>query len=338
MPTREYRRALLAAAAVAVVAVNGLAPAHAADPKDKWCAGVKIAAFPGGPQGGVFANNVLNGFRQAEHDLGPTVTYYFSDWDPNKMLTQIKQAIATKVDGIATYGFGGDPATDPLVEQAYAQGIVFTSLNTSLPLAQAKYSAQGFGYVGAPNYKAGFALGTEAAKRAGLASGDKVFVWGLKGQGGDRGQRTVGVIDAFEKVGAKVIYQEIDSATNADPNAGTATFVGVIKKDPTIKIVVTDHGGLTSNVSVYAKAASLKPGQVFFAGFDMSPNTARAVEEGYQNLVIDQQPFLQGYLPLLNICLTKKFGFSGLDVNTAGAFVDKSNVAAVAPLAAQEIR
>jgi simple sugar transport system substrate-binding protein len=54
--------------------------------------------------------------------------------------------------------------------------------------------------------------------------------------------------------------------------------------------------------------------------------------------VIDQQPYLQGYLPILNICLTKKFGFSGLDVNTAGAFVDPNNVDAIAPLAAQEIR
>jgi len=329
--------ALLAVAAVAgTLAFVG--KASATDPTDKWCAGVKIAAFPGGPQGGVFANNVYNGFRQAEHDLGPTMNYYFSDWDPNKMLTQIKQAIATKVDGIATYGFGGDSATDPLVDQAYAKGIIFTSLNTSLPMAQGKYAPDGFGYVGAPNYKAGFALASEAAKRAELKSGDEVFVWGLKGQGGDRGQRTVGVIDAFEKVGAKVIYQEIDSATNADPNAGTATFVGVVKKNANVKIVVTDHGGLTSNVSVYAKAASLKPGQIFFAGFDMSPNTAQAIQDGYQNLVIDQQPFLQGYLPILNICLTKKFGFSGLDINTAGAFVDKTNAAAVAPLAAKEIR
>ena len=332
---KQFRRALVATTALALGVIG---TANAADPKEKWCAGVKIAAFPGGPQGGVFANNVYNGFRQAERDLGPTMTYYFSDWDPNKMLTQIKQAIATKVDGIATYGFGGDAPTDPLVEQAYAQGIVFTSLNTSLPLAQAKFAPQGFGYVGAPNYKAGADLATEAARRAQLKSGDKVFVWGLRGQGGDRGQRTVGVIEAFEKIGAKVIYQEIDSATNADPNAGTATFVGVIKKNSDAKIVVTDHGGLTSNVSVYAKAASLKPGQVFFAGFDMSPNTAQAIQDGYQNLVIDQQPFLQGYLPILNICLTKKFGFSGLDINTAGAFVDKTNAAAVAPLAAQEIR
>jgi len=329
----------LAAVSAATLALTLAAgPAGATDPTPKWCSGVKIAAFPGGPQGGVFANNVYNGFRQAEADLGPTVTYYFSDWDPNKMLQQIQQAVATKVDGIATYGFAGEPATGPIVDQAFAQGTIFTSLNTALPDSQKKYSAQGFGYVGAPNYDAGFALGSEAAKRAKLQAGDQVFVWGLKGQGGDRGQRTVGVIDAFEKAGAKVIYQEIDSATNADPNAGTATFVGVMGANPGIKVVVTDHGGLTSNVGVYAKAASLKPGQVYFAGFDMSPNTAQAVKEGYQNLVIDQQPFLQGYIPILNICLTKKFGFSGLNINTAGAFVDSTNVDAVAPLAAVEIR
>jgi simple sugar transport system substrate-binding protein len=36
--------------------------------------------------------------------------------------------------------------------------------------------------------------------------------------------------------------------------------------------------------------------------------------------------------------LTKKFGFSGLDINTAGGFLDKDNVAIVAPLAKLEIR
>ena len=310
----------------------------ATEPTAKWCEGVRIAAFPGGPQGGVFANNVYNGFKQAELDLGPDVTYYFSDWDPNKMLKQIQQAVATKVDGIATYGFGGEPATAPLVKRAFDQNTVFTTLNTALPDSQANYSANGFGYVGAPNYAAGHALASEAVKRSGLKAGDEVFVWGLKGQGGDRGQRTVGVMDAFEQAGAKVLYQEIDSATNGNPNAGTATFVGMMKANPGIKIVVTDHGGLTANVGVYARAASLEVGDVYFAGFDMSPNTAKAVQEGFQNLVIDQQPYLQGYLPILNICLTKKYGFSGLDINTAGAFVDAENVDAVAPLAALEIR
>jgi simple sugar transport system substrate-binding protein len=329
---------VLRAAAALVLGLGAAQSAHATEPTAKWCQGVKIAAFPGGPQGGVFANNVYNGYRQAELDLGPSVTYYFSNWDPNTMLTQLQQAIATKVDGVAFMGHPGDAATDPLIDKAFAAGIIFTTANTALPEAQKKYGPEGMGYVGAPNHAAGYALGAEAAKRAGLKAGDEAFVWGLKGQGGDRGSRTVGVIEALEKAGAKVIYQEIDKATDADPNAGTATFVGVMKANPGVKVVVTDHGALTSNVGVYARAASLKPGQVYFAGFDMSPNTAKAIEEGYQNLVIDQQPYLQGYLPILNICLTKKFGFSGLDINTAGAFVDSKNVGVVAPLAAKEIR
>lgn len=336
--TRHRMHVFLCAAAASALAVGAAGPAHATDPVAKWCQGVKIAAFPGGPQGGVFANNVYNGYRQAELDLGPSVTYYFSNWDPNTMLTQLQQAIATKVDGIAFMGHPGDAATDPQIDKAFARGIIFTTANTALPEAQKKYGPEGMGYVGAPNHAAGYALGAEAAKRAGMKPGDEAFVWGLKGQGGDRGSRTVGVIEAIEKAGGKVIYQEIDKATDADPNAGTATFVGVMKANPGIKLVVTDHGALTANVGVYARAASLKPGQVFFAGFDMSPNTAKAIKDGYQDLVIDQQPYLQGYLPILNICLTKKYGFSGLDINTAGAFVDPKNVDVVAPLAAKEIR
>ena len=54
-----------------------------------------------------------------------------------------------------------------------------TTLNTALPDSQKKYSAQGFGYVGAPNYAAGFALASEAAKRANLQAGDIILChWG----------------------------------------------------------------------------------------------------------------------------------------------------------------
>jgi simple sugar transport system substrate-binding protein len=331
-------RNTLGAAAALALALGAVQAAHATEPTPKWCQGVKIAAFPGGPQGGPFATIVYNGYRQAELDLGPSVTYYFSDWDPNKMLIQLQQAIATKVDGIAFMGHPGDAATDPQIAKAYAQGTIFTTSNTALPEAEKKYGSEGMGYVGAPNYAAGYKLGSEAAKRADLKPGDEVFVWGLKAAGGDRGKRTVGVIDAFDKADAKVIYQEIDSATNADPNAGTATFVGVMGAHPHIKVVVTDHGGLTANAGVYARAASLKPGQVYFAGFDMTPNTAQAIKQGYLDLVLDQQPYLQGYLPILNICLTKKYGFSGLDINTAGAFVDAKNLAVIAPLSAKGIR
>ena len=117
----KANRALMLAA-LGAAAAFAVTSAHATDPVAKWCSGVKIAAFPGGPQGGVFANNVYNGYKQAELDLGPSVTYYFSNWDPNMMLTQLQQAIATKVDGIAFMGHPGDDASDPLIDKAYRGG------------------------------------------------------------------------------------------------------------------------------------------------------------------------------------------------------------------------
>jgi simple sugar transport system substrate-binding protein len=327
----------LVVAASSFVAITSATTANAAA-TSQWCKGVKIAAFPGGPQGGVFANNVYNGFKQAEKDLGPTVKYYFSDWDPAKMMTQWKEAIATKPNGIAIYGFGGPEASKPLADESFKKGIIVTTLNTSLVDLQGTYATKGFGYVGAVNYKAGVDLALEMVKRGKLSAGDSVFVWGLKGQGGDRGQRTVGVIEGFEKAKMKVIYQEIDQATNTTPASGGPTFAGIMAKNSGVKAVVTDHGGLTATAATYMKAANLKAGSVYFGGFDVSPATTTAIESGFLQLVIDQQPFLQGYLPILQICLTKKYGFSGLDVNTAGGFVDASNVKAVAPLAKVEIR
>lgn len=302
-----------------------------------WCSGVKIAAFPGGPQGGVFANNVYNGFKQAEADLGADVTYYFSDWDAAKLVSQGKEALSTDVDGIATYGFGGEDAMGQLADEAFEKGIIFTVLNTELPETFATYQSVGSGFVGAINYNAGYDLGMKTVEVAGLVAGDEALVWGLVSLPG-RGDRTQGVIDAFEESGVVVVYQEIDQATNADPQAGTPTFVGLLGANPGIKAVVTDHGGLTATLETYLSAAGKGADDVFGAGFDVSPATIAAIESGYTDLVIDQQPFLQGYLPILNICLTEKFGFSGLFVNTGAGFVTKENVAAVAPLAEVEIR
>jgi simple sugar transport system substrate-binding protein len=38
------------------------------------------------------------------------------------------------------------------------------------------------------------------------------------------------------------------------------------------------------------------------------------------------------------LCLTKKYGFSGLFINTGGGFVDKSNIDVIAPLVTAQIR
>jgi simple sugar transport system substrate-binding protein len=302
-----------------------------------WCSSYHIVFFPGGPAGGVFSDNVYNGAKQAQADLGPRVDYVFSDWDPQKMIQQFTEAVATKPDGIAVMGHPGDDAFDPLINNAEKQGIIVTSQNTSLDKAEAQYGAAGFGYVGADLYAAGHSLGAEAFKRSGLKSGDRAMVWGLLSQP-SRGQRTKGVVDALKEAGMKVDYIEIDSATNADPTAGTPTFTGYVSSHPDVKLIVTDHGALTATFETYLKAAGKGPDDIYAAGFDLSAATITAIKGGWTDLVIDQQPWLQGYLPILQICMTKAYGFSGLHINTGAGFADKTNVDFLAPYVAKEIR
>ncbi|HTP02567.1 MAG TPA: substrate-binding domain-containing protein [Anaerolineales bacterium] len=329
---------VMAACAPAPVATQApAAPAAPAAAGGKWCSGTKIVFFPGGTAGGGFETVVYNGAVQAAADTGADVQYVWSDWDPAKMTSQFTQAMATKPDGIAIMGHPGDTAFDPLIDQAEGQGIFVTSMNTQLPDAQAKYSAAGFGYAGAILYQAGYALGTEAVKRAGLKAGDKAFLWGLLAQAG-RGERTKGVKEALEKAGLTVIYQEIDDATNKSAAAGVPVFTGIFSANPDIKLVVTDHGNLTGTIQTFLQAAGKKPGDVYAAGFDMSGNAVTAIKGGWLQLVIDQQQYLQGYFGVLQLCLAKKYGFSGLQIDTGAGFVDKNNVDQVAGFVTKQIR
>jgi len=310
-------------------------PAPAAD--DKWCSGTKIIFFPGGSPGGPFATVVYNGAVAAAADLGADMETVWSDWNPEKMVTQFSETVAIGPDGIAIMGHPGDDAFEPLVDEAEAKGIIVTSSNTQLPRLQARYASNGFGYVGAILYEAGWALGKEAVARAGLQAGDKAFVWGLLAQAG-RGERTKGVVEALEDSGLEVVYQEIDDATNADAAAGVPTFVGLMSANPDIKLVVTDHGALTATLETYLTSAGLGPDDVFAVGFDLSSATVEAIRGGWTDLVIDQQQWLQGYLSVLQICLTHNYAFTGLQVDTGAGFAHADNVDLLAELVEQQIR
>ena len=333
----EETEAVVAEETEAVIAepaeTEGPAPAQ----EGGWCAGTKIIFFPGGAPGGPFETVVYNGAVQAAADLGADVEYVWSDWNPEKMVTQFSEAMATSPDGIAVMGHPGDKAFGPLVDEAEAKGIVVTSMNTQLAGLQGKYASSGFGYVGAILYDAGWALGKESIARAGLAAGDKAFVWGLLAQAG-RGERTKGIVEALEDGGIEVIYQEIDDATNKDAAAGVPVFVGVMSANPEIKLVVTDHGNLTGTQQTFFESAGLGPDDVFGSGFDLSLATVEAIRGGWTDLVIDQQQWLQGYMAILQICITDNYAFTGLQIDTGAGFAHKDNVELLAELVEQQIR
>ena len=299
--------------------------------------GIKIRFFCGGAPGDPFASVVYKGAQFAEEDLGCTVEYVFSGWDPQQMVVQFKEAVASDINGIAIMGHPGDDALEVHIDDAFSKGIVVTSQNTTLPRAEAKYKAQGFGYVGQELYESGVTLGKGCINMFDLKSGDRAMVWGLLSQP-TRGLRTKGVIDALEEAGLVVDYIEISTEVNADAPLGVPIFTGYVSSHPDAKLVVTDHGSLTATMQTFFKAAGLGPNDMVGAGFDLSSATLEAIRSGYTDLVLDQQQFLQGYLPILQLCMTIKYKFAGLHIDTGSGLIHAGNVEAIAPLVEEGIR
>jgi len=298
---------------------------------------VSIWFFCGGTPGGSFESVVYNGAKAAEQIWGPKMTYIWSDWSPEKMVSSFKDALAGKPDGIAVMGHPGDTALDPLIDQAFSQGTLVTSINTELPDAYKKYKAVGFGYVGQNLYQSGYTLGSACVSRIPLKKGDRALVWGLLSEP-TRGLRTKGCEDSLTDAGVKVDYLEISADVDKDATVGAPILSGYLSKNPDCKLVITDHGNLTATSELLLTTAGKKPGEVWDAGFDLAPNTIKGIQDGYVLVTLDQQQYLQGYLPPLQICLTKKYGFSGLYVDTGGGLVGKDNVGPVVDLSKIGIR
>jgi len=306
--------------------------------------GIHIIFFNGGAVGDSFATVVYNGAKAAEKDLGPTVEYIWSDWDTDKMALQFKEAIDKSPDAICMMGHPGAGVLGPLMEEAIRKGIIVTLQNVDIPDIRKRYIDKGFGYTGQEVYASGKMLATGAVRKFGLNKDDKALVLG-PGIGEDgqalnaRGMRSRGCIDGLKDGGLTVYSMPITPELESDPQTLGADFVAkALVKYPDIKVMIFDTGTFTASAEAILKKIGKKPGEIIVVGFDLSQGTVKGIEDGYVSLVHDQQPYLQGYLPILQVCLVKKYGFAGLYIDTGVGLIDKSNVEAVAELAKKQFR
>jgi simple sugar transport system substrate-binding protein len=332
--TASWRRLFVMAGAAALLTAAGPMPAGALD--SHWCKGVHIRFFVGGAEGDAFSTIVYNGAKQAEADLGPKVDYVFSHWDAENMTQQLREAVAVKPDGIAMMGHPGDAAIMPLAEQAAKAGIKMMYQNVPVPRVVAAF---GGGYVGAQQEDQGRALGKEAVRLAGLKAGDKAVVFGLF-ENENRGARERGTVAAMTEAGLKVIQISIPASGEwaSDPNLAIPVITAALLNNPDVKAVGYPGGQMLANVPTYMQAAGKKPGEIFSFGFDTSPQIIDAFKGGWVQLAADQQPFLQGYLPILSLCQQIVLGLAPINVDTGAGFVTSVNYHIVADLTQQALR
>lgn len=302
--------------------------------RDNWCSDVHIRFFVGGAEGDGFGTIVYNGARQAQADTGAQVDFIFSGWQSEKMVQQLREAVAARPDGIAMMGHPGPASIEPLAEEAAAAGILMMYQNVDVPDVRAKF---GGGYVGANLTPQGYALGAEAVRLSGIGSGDKAIVvadWSQE----NRVIRELATVKALEDAGVEVIKLTTTPEMAGDPNLAIPVISAGLLANPDVKLIGYPGGQMLGNAPTYMEAVGKKPGEIFNIGFDTSPQIVEAFKNGWVQLTSDQQPFLQGYLPILSLCQQKVYGLGAMSVDTGAGFVTPDNYGVVADLAIEGLR
>ena len=298
---------------------------------------VRVWFDTGGSPGESYGTVLQNGAAAAAKDMGAEIVFVYSDWSAEKMLTNFSQGLASKPDGMVIIGAPGDDAYEPLVDEAFKQGVKVACVDTPLPRLFKKYQSQGFGYMGTDNYNQGAMMAERCLSYFGLEKNDKVFVWGLKSIPG-RGERAKGLIEVFEKAGLKVDYLEISPEANKEAMLGAPILTGYLSANEDCKLVLIDHGALTAQAGNALRSAGIAPDKVSVAGFSLSPATADAIREGYVDLVSEGQPYMMAYFAVVQVVQSRQGGFGGFRIDTAGGYVSKENIEQIAPLAEKGIR
>ncbi len=299
--------------------------------------GIVIYAQMGGSAGDPSTLPRQNGAAAAAEQWGCEIVYQFSEWQCDKMISQFKEAVAAEPDGIIIMGHPGVDAFRASVEEAEGKGIILTANNTPLPEYEVTYGGNGFGYAGADLFEGGYVTGQQIIAAGNLQAGDRVLEYGLRAQP-ERGRSDEGVYQAFLDAGMEVDYIEITPEVDADATLCIPILTGYLTSNPDCKAIGTQHGNVTSTMGEVVKAAGLGPDDIVVGGIDLSPKTVEALQEGYVDLVLDQVLYLQGYLPVTQICLTKLYGIPGLHINTASGVVTSESIANILTLIDEGIR
>lgn len=325
-------RILLAGAAVAAL-TTGVGAASAAE---MIGAGLTMYMQMGGNPGDGATLARQTGAAQAAAAFGVDLKEQFSAWAPETMINQFKEAVAAKPTCIEIMGHPGGVAFHDIVKAAVNQGTVVTVGNSPMSDLQSEFGAKGMGYAGVDLYVGGTITAT-AMLAQGLKAGDEALVYDPFSQA-ERSQSGKGMADTLEKAGLKVERLDISQEVNSDTTLAVPLLVAYIQSHPNLKAIGTQHGSITGILADVLQKAGKKPGDIIVGGIDLAPATIAGLKEGYISATLDQQLYLQGFLPVLQCVLTAKYKMPGLLVNTGAGTVTPQTIDALVDLIDAGIR
>jgi simple sugar transport system substrate-binding protein len=271
-----------------------------------------------------FWSVVKNGVDKAAEDLGVEVEYRAPDtFDMVQMAQLIDAAVASQPDGLVV-SIPDAEALGDSIRNAVASGIPVISMNSGSDVREELGVAV---HVGQTEFEAGQGGGKQM-KDAGVTKAICVnqevgnVALDLRCEG-----FADGLGGAVEVVAVSMDPTEIGNAVkaylSANPDTNGVLTLGPSAAEPTMAAL--------EEIEMLDK--------VKFGTFDLSPGVLEAIDQGRMMFAIDQQQYLQGYLPIQLLKLNKLYGLMPAGtVMTGPGFVTQENAAQVIELSAKGIR
>ncbi|MEM6340551.1 MAG: sugar ABC transporter substrate-binding protein [Pseudomonadota bacterium] len=269
-------------------------------------------------------NTIKNGIALAGEQMGVEVQYRNPPTgDLADMARIIEQAAASGPHGIITTLSDYDVLKGP-IQEAVASGVDVIIMNSGTPDQAREVGA--LMYVGQPEYDAGLAAG-QRAKGDGVTSFLCVNHYISSPSSSERCQ---GFADGLEiDLGNQMIDAGQDPAEiknrvlaylSANPDTDAVLTLGPTSADPTL--LALEENGMA--------------GDIYFGTFDLGTEIVNGIKADVIQWGIDQQPFLQAYLPVVVLTNYHRYGvLPGNNINSGPGFVTKDGLEMVEKFAGE---
>jgi simple sugar transport system substrate-binding protein len=153
-------------------------------------------------------------------------------------------------------------------------------------------------------------------------------------------QRAKGIMNGLEEYkkansGRQITIDRLDvSADGAVVSDRVGAYISA-HPDTTAYI---ETGLWHSNVARMLKDRNIPPGKILLGGFDLAAQVIEQMKAGYIQVKIDQQPYEQGFLPVMQVYLEKKVGLAPADIDSGEAVFTPDQADQLMALAKQGVR
>ncbi len=238
-------------------------------------------------------NTIKNAVKQAGEDYGVQVDYRNPpNGDLADMARLIEQAAAQGYDGVITT-IADYQVLEGALKKVTDKKIPLITINSGTPEQSEKLGA--IMHVGQPEYDAGKGAG-ERAKAKGVKSFLCVNHYATNPASFERCRGFGDAIGVDYKKSTldvgddpTTIESKVSAYLRQNPSTGAVLALGPTSAHPTLKAL--EKAGLS--------------GKLFFATFDLSDEISAGIKSGAVAFAIDQQPYLQGYIPVAEMATMK---------------------------------